>query len=599
MPHPPEAWVDIGAATSPSFSRDGRTIFHLRGAGLPQVWAMDRDGANARQLSDHAEKVAFLRRAPTSDRLVWGIDAGGDERQQFWTLTPGETQSALTAAPAAMHDFGAFSPDGTRIAYTANDRDERFFDICILDLATGAVQRLHQTAGTISVSSWSSAGDRIVATADRSSSDQALWVIDAATGAARELPRPGLARYASIRWTSDGTALMGLTDQGGADFMRLCRIDSETGHAEPQFALAGRDVEAWSLSPDGALLATVENDRGFSVLRIGAPDTDRPAVGALPPLVAELSWALDSSALAFSAQGPTAPPGLWLWETATQTAKPLLRPDPLAEAGIDPAALIDLELVGWTAPDGTDIAGWFARPRTPAPPRGHPSVVWVHGGPAGQTRPNWRADIQMLLDHGFAVMMPNVRGSTGYGRAFMESDDFERRPAAIDDLVAGHAWLAAQPGIDPARIGIMGQSYGGWMVLAAITRHPGLWRAAVDYYGIADFVTLLRDTGPWRRDHRSREYGFPDTHADLFADISPIHRVGAVTSPLLVCHGDRDPRVPMGESDQFVAAMELHQKQVRYERFEYAGHGFIRPEHRRRVWQAVAEHFTTHLRGDL
>jgi dipeptidyl aminopeptidase/acylaminoacyl peptidase len=232
------------------------------------------------------------------------------------------------------------------------------------------------------------------------------------------------------------------------------------------------------------------------------------------------------------------------------------------------------------------------------PAAGHPAVVWVHGGPASQTRPNWRPDIQMLLDHGYAVLMPNVRGSTGYGRRFMESDDFDKRPDALADLAAGHAWLAAQPGIDAGRIGIMGQSYGGWMVLAAITQHPDLWRAAVDYYGIADFVTLLRDTGPWRAAHRAREYGFPDSHAELFARISPIHHVGRVAAPLLVCHGNRDPRVPMSESEQFVAAMEQHQKSVRYERFDYAGHGFIRPDHRRRVWQAVAEHFATHLRGD-
>jgi dipeptidyl aminopeptidase/acylaminoacyl peptidase len=272
---------------------------------------------------------------------------------------------------------------------------------------------------------------------------------------------------------------------------------------------------------------------------------------------------------------------------------PVWRPDPPD----NPGALAMPALVGWSSFDGMPIAGWFARPTTAMPASGYPAVVWVHGGPASQTRPNWRPDIQMLLDHGYAVLMPNVRGSTGYGRAFMESDDFEKRPDALADLVAGHAWLVAQSGIDARRIGIMGQSYGGWMVLAAITQHPELWRAAVDYYGIADFVTLLRDTGPWRSAHRAREYGFPDSHADLFAKISPIHQVSRVTAPLLVCHGDRDPRVPMTESDQFVAAMEQHQKKVRYERFDYAGHGFIRPDHRRRVWQAVTEHFATHLMG--
>ncbi len=141
----------------------------------------------------------------------------------------------------------------------------------------------------------------------------------------------------------------------------------------------------------------------------------------------------------------------------------------------------------------------------------------------------------------------------------------------------------------------MGQSYGGWVVLAAVTLQPELWKAAVNYYGIADFVTLLERTGPWRRDHRAREYGFPGTDDALFARISPIHHVDRVVAPLLVLHGDRDPRVPMHESDQFVEAMELRQKKVRYERFDYAGHGFIRPDHRRRVYAAVADHFTTHL----
>jgi dipeptidyl aminopeptidase/acylaminoacyl peptidase len=591
MPYAPSAWVAIEAATSPGFSKDGGTIFHLRGSGLPQVWAMDRSGGNARPLSHHDEKVAFLRRSPADDRLVWGIDAGGDERQQFWTLAPGGTPAPLTAAPAVIHDFGAFAPDGSRIAYAANDRDEACFDVCCRDLATGAVTRLHQTDGPIAVSGWSSTGDRLIATVERSSSDQTLWIIDATTGAARALPHTGLARYASVRWTSEGAALMGLTDQGGADFMRLCRIDPDTGTAEPLFAPAGRDVEAWSLSPDGALLATVDNDRGWAILRVGPPDADRPAVAGLPALVADLAWAPDSQALAFTAQGPTEPPGIWLWDASTGHAAPVWRPEA-------PDALVTPELVSWPSSDDTQIAGWFARPRTPPPAGGYPAIVWVHGGPAGQTRPTWRPDIQMLLDHGYAVLLPNVRGSTGYGRAFMESDDVEKRPAALADLVAGRAWLAAQPGIDAARIGIMGQSYGGWMVLAAITQHPDLWRAAVDYYGIADFVTLLRDTGPWRRDHRAREYGFPDTHADLFARISPIHQVGRVTAPLLVCHGNRDPRVPMTESEQFVTAMEQHQKKLRYERFDYAGHGFIRPDHRRRVWTAVTEHFATHLLGE-
>ena len=588
----PAAWAGIAVAAAPCFSADGGTVFHLRGAGLTQVWSVRRDGTTARQLASQDENAAKLRRAPGSDRLLWSIDAGGDERHQFWLLDPGGAPRALTVDPGTCHTAGPFSPDGGRIAYAANDRDPACFDVVVMDLATGARCRVFEGAGERAVTHWS--GTSLVVVEDRSSSDQALRIVDADTGETYEVPRRGLARYASARFAKNGTHLLVLTNEGGADFMRLCRIDPTSGVLEPVFAPKGRDVEAWALSPDCALLATVENDRGYGVLRVGPLGGERPAVVAVPGgIAADPAWSSDGAALAFTAEGPTAPRGLYVWEAGA--VRPIWLPDPRTEAGINPADLIGFSLTAWPGLDEQDVPGWLAMPRGEQPAGGFPAVVWVHGGPAAQARAAFRPDMQALLIQGFAVLMPNVRGSTGYGRAWMEADDFERRQVAIDDLVAARHWLAAQPGINPARIGIMGQSYGGWMVLAAITRHPGLWRAAIDFYGIADWFTLLRDTGPWRREHRALEYGVPGRHDDALREFSPIHGAGAVTAPLLVAHGDRDPRVPMNESDQFVAAMGRHGKPVRYERFAYAGHGFLRPDHRRRILAAVAEHFREHL----
>ena len=228
------------------------------------------------------------------------------------------------------------------------------------------------------------------------------------------------------------------------------------------------------------------------------------------------------------------------------------------------AGFVDFELVAWESFDGTRIPGWLALPRSPQPAGGYPAIIWVHGGPVGQARPNFRPDIQMLLAQGFAVLLPNVRGSSGYGRAYTESDDVERRLDSVTDLAHGRHWLAAHPAIDAERIGIMGQSYGGFMVMSAITEHPELWRAAVNYYGIADFVTLLAGTGAWRRSHRAAEYGDPERDAALFARISPIHRVDRIAAPVLIAHGTRDPRVPIGESEQFVTALQERQKKVTY-----------------------------------
>ena len=571
-------YAAIGAAAAPAFSCDGRTLYHLRGAGTPSLWAMGLDGADARALAEPDEKIAFFRRAPGDERIIFGIDAGGDECQQLW-LVQGGAPAALTAAPAANHDFGAWSPDGTQFAYAANDRDPAHFDVLVRSV-DGPPRRLFHGTHQLAVAAWHPAGDRLLLVADEAEGDQVLLVLTVADGSVRPIPHPRPMAVKSARWIKGGD-LMALSD-GGGEFLALCRIDADSGAVAPVAAAAGRDVEAWSLAPGDAVLATVENDRGYAVVRVGPVGSERGVVSGLPHGVAgELAWSPDGALLALSASGPTTPSGIYLVDPATRQARPVWLPEA-------PAGLLAFDLVEWTSFDGRATPGWFARPNGTAPAAGWPVVVWVHGGPAGQTRANFRSDMQMLLAQGYAVLMPNVRGSTGYGRTATGSDDVGARLDTVHDLAAAHAWLVAQPGIDPARIGIMGQSYGGYMVLAAIGEYPTLWRTAVDYYGIADFTTLLAETGPWRRAHRSREYGDPVRDAALFARISPIRQVDAMTVPLLVLHGTRDPRVPYRESEQIVAALRDRGRTVEFETFTYAGHGFIRPEDRARAYALVA-----------
>ena len=238
----------------------------------------------------------------------------------------------------------------------------------------------------------------------------------------------------------------------------------------------------------------------------------------------------------------------------------------------------------------------LALPRSQQPAGGYPAIIWVHGGPVSQTRPNFRPDIQMLLAQGFAVLMPNVRGSSGYGRAYTESDDVERRLDSVTDLAHGTA-LARRASGDRWRAH---RHHGP--VVRRLHGDVGDHRASRP---VARRGELLRHRrfrhaagrhGPWRRSHRAAEYGDPERDADLFARISPIHRVDRIRVPVLIAHGTRDPRVPIGESEQFVAALQERQKQVTYRTFDYAGHGFIRPDDRRRIYRAVAEFFTAHLR---
>ena len=440
MKHDPDTFVGIGAATAPAFSRDGRTLFHLRGSGVPQVWAVDLATGADRQLTSHDEKVALLRRSPVDDRLIYGIDHGGDERQQLLLIDPNEASPQpreLTVNAAVIHDFGGWSPDGTHIAYAANERDEGHFDVYVQEVASGARRRVYDGHHQVTVSGFRSDGAKLALLHDRGFGDVSLLILDTASGDTQPLGSPG--NFQAVRWARDGRTLLGLTDAGGSDFLRLCRLDPETGEVAVVYEAAGRDVEAWSLAPDARMLATVENDRGYAVLRVGPIDDARPVVTGLPRgVVTDLAWSPDSSSLAFSVAAPTEPPSLWLWRD--DAARVTWQPEP------PPFSLVDFELVSWESFDGARIPGWLALPPGPTPTSGYPAIVWVHGGPASQARPNFRPDIQLLLAEGFAVLLPNVRGSTGYGRSYTESDDVERRLDSVTDLAHGRHWLASHPG---------------------------------------------------------------------------------------------------------------------------------------------------------
>ncbi len=321
----PDAYAAIAAAAAPSFSRDGQTLFYLCGSGLAQPWALNLATGATRQLARHDENVAVLRRSPVDDRLIYGFDRGGDEFQQLWLLDPdaGEPR-ALTNNPAAIHDFGGWSPDGTRIAYAANDPDVAHFAVYVQDVASGERQRVFQGQNIVAVSGFQPDGAHLAMLHDRGYAHLSLLLLDLASGEAREVGTPG--NWASVRWASDGQTLSALTDCGGGEFLRLCRVDPATGAITVIHEAPGRDVEAWSLSPDRRMLATVENDRGYGVLRIGPLDGERPIVTGLPHGIAgDLAWSPDSGALAFTAAAPTEPAALWLWRDGT--ARALWRPE--------------------------------------------------------------------------------------------------------------------------------------------------------------------------------------------------------------------------------------------------------------------------------
>jgi len=226
-----------------------------------------------------------------------------------------------------------------------------------------------------------------------------------------------------------------------------------------------------------------------------------------------------------------------------------------------------------------------------------PCVVFVHGGPEGQYRPTFQPLVQYLASAGFAVLAPNVRGSSGYGRAYLRLDDVRKRMDSVADLAHAAYWLRDSDRADPQRIAVYGGSYGGFMVLAALTTYPELWAAGVDLVGIANFVTFLENTGPWRRHLREVEYGSLENDRAFLEDISPINSVERIRAPLLVIHGANDPRVPIGEAEQMVARLRALGRTVEFIRLEDEGHQIAKMKNKLAVFPTAVRFLRQHLMG--
>ena len=584
-----DALLAAPAASGPSYAADGRLYFLSDAGGSAQVWELPADGGAARPRSEHRDAVSFVAGSPADGGAVFGRDQAGDERIQFYHLPAEGTARALTADPKTIHTWGAFSPDGTRLACAANSRDPAHADPCVIDIATGAVTRLLEVEGPHELPGWHPDGEAVILSTAPRTFESHLIGVDASGRKAELTPHEGDRRHMNPRWRRDGQGFWLLCDQG-SDFLGLAF--QQPGGAPRFLFTPDADVEKLEISPDQARLAVVVNQDGYS--RLHVLDAETGAVLQAPQhpagVITKLTWHPDGNALAFDLARPTRPSTLWRYTPGEAAAELLFA------ASEPPAALRDWQLISFPTFDGRDLPGFLALPEGKAPAGGWPVLVWVHGGPAMQALPNWRPDLQMVLSLGIAVLVPNVRGSTGYGRDYAALDDRELRLDSVRDLAAAYAWLSGQEQFDGKRIGIMGQSYGGWMVLAAVTEYPELWAAGVDYYGIARWKTFFERTGPWRVGHRAAEYGDPVADAELLERLSPLHKAEDIRCPMLVAQGLTDPRVPPHESEQIVQALKRRNVPVEYLTFPDEGHGFLKRDNRRRVYLGVASFLAQHLR---
>jgi dipeptidyl aminopeptidase/acylaminoacyl peptidase len=611
-----ERFLNIHRAGGASFSPDGRFVsFLINTTGVAQLWQVPVEGGWPTQLTFTRESVRGGQYNPRRHQILFSMDAGGNERAQLFLLQgTGVTDHALgegwaiediSRQPRAVHQFGGWNHEGTAFAFSANRENPGRFDIYVQKpgdrdarLVTRGPGGFYRSAG------WSPDDRTLLAHHVESNFNQELSLIDVSKGEVRRLTAAkGYTRYGSPGWSADGKHVYCTSNAGGHDLDGLARLDVSTSKLE-WVGTPDHVVEDVVASPKGRWLLWSVNVDGRSVLKL--KDLKSGKLHDVPGLpvgvVSGLEFSPDDSLLAFTFNGPRHNPDVWLWDLVIKgksgPGDRLRQLTRAGRAGIPFDTLVEPELIQYTTFDKRKIPAWWYPPsrRDPGDRRLPPVIVYPHGGPESQTRPSFNALFQFFLQAGYGVLAPNVRGSAGYGTAYLNLDNTTKRMDSVADLAHAAYWLRDEKKADPKRLAVYGGSYGGFMVLSAVTQYPDLWAAGIDVVGIANFVTFLTNTGPYRRTHRAAEYGNLKEHREFLEKISPIKHVDRIRCPMMVIHGANDPRVPIGEAEQIVAALKKRGVPVEYLRYEDEGHGLARLKNRLDAYPKMVAFLNRHLK---
>jgi dipeptidyl aminopeptidase/acylaminoacyl peptidase len=574
-------YTEVRSATFTSWHPVRREMLVLTRFGdTPQVHLVRAPGGARRQLTFFPERVGQASFQPTrGDYFVFLKDIGGGEFFQIFRFDVATGAVTLLTDGKSRNLLGTWSRSGDRLAYTSTRRNGRDTDIWIMDPGDPKTDRkLAEVEGGGWVpASWSPDGRQLAVLEEISVNESYIWLFDTGTGEKRLLTPKGAAEkiaYGETRFAPDGKSLY-VTSDAGSEFARLVRKDLATGKETVLTGQIPWDVDEFDVSQDGRSVAFVSNEEGAGVLHVlDAASGRETKVPGLPlGTISGLRWRRDGSELAFTFSGARSSADVFTYDASSGK---VTRWTESEVGGLSAETFSEPELVRWKSFDGKTISGFVYRPAARFTGR-RPVVVNIHGGPEGQSRPGFLGRSNYYLnDLGVAVIYPNVRGSTGFGKTFVQLDNGFLRENSVKDIGALLDWIGTRPDLDASRIMITGGSYGGFMTLASAVAYNDRIRCSLDVVGISNFVTFLEKTEAYRRDLRRVEYGDErdPKMREFLVRISPLTSADKITKPLFVVAGANDPRVPKNESDQMVATVKRNGGAVWYLVGKNEGHGF-------------------------
>jgi dipeptidyl aminopeptidase/acylaminoacyl peptidase len=597
-------YISVHGAGAPSLSPDGKwVIFTTSVSGTAQLWkipaAASSDGYAywPDQLTFFEDGVSGFQWSPDGKQILLRKDIGGNERSQLYLMNAdGSGLDTLSHNPKAIFG-GMFSPDGKSIIYFSNERNEAFFDVFLLDLSTRKSRLLHQSDHQNSLLGISADNRWLFLSRDSGNANNFVYVKDLLHDSPKAQPRLltphiGDASYDGFHISQDAKTLYFFTDQD-QEFTSRALIQFQ----DPKPNVHFRDHSHWDVDQDifskndSTEVLTVDSD-GISELTIFDVNGQKLSGPTLPEsgFISNLQVSDNGSKIAFNFTSPREIGSIYVYDRNAITTARITRPN---LAGLDPTEFVRSELIHYSSYDGTQIPAYLYRSH----PTGRaPVIVMMHGGPENQERPWFNSLAQYFVKRGYSVLIPNVRGSTGYGKSYAAADNTIHRMSSIRDMEYSAHWLVKQPFADSTKLVIYGGSYGGFMSLAAMTMQSDLWAAGVDLFGIANFRTFLKNTGAWRASNRASEYGDPVKDSAFLVQISPITHVKNIKHPLFVYQGKNDPRVPYTEAEQIVDAVKKRGIPVEYILLPDEGHGLSKRENRIKVITAIVNFLDKNLK---
>lgn len=589
----------LASATGHAFSSDGRSVLVSSDqSGVFNAYALPVGGGDPIALTSSKDNATFAASFfPNDDRILFTADKGGDELDHLFVREHGGSVRDLTPGEKVKADFLGWSPDGRTFWVTSNERNPEMFDIYAYD--SGSYQRklVFRNEG-YDVRAISRDGRHAALVKERTSADNNLYLVDLAGSAPPKLitEHQGNVSYGVYDFTPDGRSLIYSTDEAG-EWGQAWTYDLASGARKPLIQ-ADWDVSAVSYSPSGryrvsALNAdastklTIEDSNGKAVALTGVPDGD----------IGSVRFNSDESMIAFTVASDTSPTDIFVADLATGKARRLTR---ALNPAIDEKQLVEASVARFKSYDGREIPGILYKPNEASAANPVPALVWVHGGPGGQSRRGYSATIQHLVNNGYAVFAINNRGSSGYGKTFFHLDDKKHGDVDLKDVVASKGFLQSLDWVADDEIGIIGGSYGGYMVAAALTFEPEAFDVGIDIFGVTNWVRTLESIPPWWASFRESLYdemGDPKTDAERHRAISPLFHARNIVKPILVVQGANDPRVLQVESDELVAAIKANNVPVEYLLFPDEGHGFLRKQNRISASEAYLKFLDKHLRS--